>query len=399
MTTETVRRGAGEFVQSYPQKRSPQNSDRPLKIVMAGGGTGGHLFPGIAIASEFVRRNPASDVLFVSTGNPLERSVLAKAGFAIATLKVEGLKGRGLWRQLRALSRLPVSILQAARILVRDRPQLVIGLGSYSAGPTVLAARLMRIGIVLHEQNLLPGITNRWLGRFADRICVSFERTAKRFPPAKVLWTGNPVRADIAAQRRQPALASEGDGFTVLILGGSQGAHGINMAVVESLARLQRPEALRFIHQTGAADLEMVRHAYARYAVSAEVKPFFDDMAERYAAADLIVCRAGATTIAEITALGKAAIFVPFPHAADNHQVLNAAALADDGAAELILEENFSGAVLAERIEFLAEHTNELRRMGERVSAHGKPEAAEAIVDACYEVLRGRGVLLSSTVG
>ena len=176
---------------------SRSTAAQPLKIIMAGGGTGGHLFPGIAIAREFKKRRPNSEILFVSTGNPLERTVVAKAGFAMATITVEGLKGRGIWRQGRALFKLPKSMIQALKILRRIRPHLVVGLGSYSAGPTVLTAWLTRIGIVLHEQNLLPGITNRFLARFADRICVSFDQTADRFETSKVLWTGNPVRADI----------------------------------------------------------------------------------------------------------------------------------------------------------------------------------------------------------
>ncbi len=366
----------------------------PLKIIMAGGGTGGHLFPGIAIAREFRKRNPDSEILFVSTGNPLERTVVAKAGFAMATIAVEGLKGRGLWRQAQAFIKLPRSIIQAMRILNRTRPHLVVGLGSYSAGPTVLSAWLRKIGIVLHEQNLLPGITNRFLARFADRICVSFDQTAERFEAGKVLWTGNPVRPDLLS-----GLAEESDSkkplkaeFTILIIGGSQGAHSVNLAIIEALAHLKNGSQYRFIHQTGAADKDMVTDAYVKHGIPAVAEAFFDDMAECYAAADLIICRAGATTIAEITALGKAAIVVPFPHAADNHQVLNAETLVKNGAAEMILEDNLDGAVLAERIKHLSTHPEKLHTIGERVSTLGKPEAAGAIADACFAVMEEKGV-------
>lgn len=374
------------------------SSAQSLKIVMAGGGTGGHLFPGIAIAREFKRRNPDSEILFVSTGNPLERTVVAKAGFAMATISVEGLKGRGLWRQARAFIKLPRSMFQAMRILIDTRPDLVIGLGSYSAGPTVLSAWLRRIGIVLHEQNLLPGITNRFLARFADRICVSFVETAERFEPNKVLWTGNPVRSDILDRKQKDTglqEQSETDSkFTVLIVGGSQGAHSVNLAVIEALEHLTNGNRFEFIHQTGTADKAFVSDAYARHGVPAVAEAFFEDMASCYEAADLIICRAGATTIAEITALGKPAIFVPFPHAADNHQVLNANTLVKSGAAEMILEENLDGAVLAQRIKHLCEHPELLQAIGQKVSALGKPEAAGAIADACYRVLEARGLSL-----
>lgn len=370
----------------------------PLKIVMAGGGTGGHLFPGIAIAREFKKRNPASEILFVSTGNPLERTVVAKSGFAMATISVEGLKGRDLWRQIRAAIKLPRSMFQAVRILKRTRPHLVIGLGSYSAGPTVLSAWLRGIAIVLHEQNLLPGITNRFLARFADRICVSFDETAGQFEADKVLWTGNPVRPDILDRRQKETGAhglSEADSkFTVLIVGGSQGAHSVNLAVIEALEHLQDDNRFKFIHQTGTADKALVSAAYARHGVAASVEAFFEDMAACYESADLIICRAGATTIAEITALGKPAIFVPFPHAADNHQVLNANSLVKNGAAELILEENLDGAVLAKRIGYLCAHPEILQAIGQRVSTLGKPEAAGAIADACYQVMQARGIRL-----
>ena len=376
--------------------KTRERSRRPLKIVMAGGGTGGHLFPGIAIAREFKKRNAADEILFVSTGNPLERSVVARAGFPIATISVQGLKGRGLWRQLRTFLKLPRSMFQAMKVLGIARPQLVVGLGSYSAGPTVLGAWLKRIGIVLHEQNLLPGITNRFLARFADRICVSFDQTAGHFEADKVLWTGNPVRPDILAaapggKDTEPAPGRR-DKFTVLIVGGSQGAHSVNMAVVEALDHLADRNRFAFIHQTGAADKTMVELAYARCGVSAVVEAFFEDMAACYRAADLIVCRAGATTIAEVTTLGKAAIFVPFPHAADDHQVLNARTLVDSGAAEMILEQNLSGGNLAGRIDYLATHPEELQALGARVASYGRPDAAASIVDACYRVLETRGI-------
>ncbi len=288
-----------------------------LDVVIAGGGTGGHLFPGIAVAEEIRRGNPASRVLFVSRGNEFERSALSRAGFELASISAEGFKGRGVWNQLRALSRLPRGVLQSARVLRDFGPQLVMGLGSYSAAPVAAAAWLMRIPVVLCEQNTLPGITNRALARLAERVYTSFEHTEGRFDPRKVLWTGNPLRREIvaaAAERASwPPAGASPERFTVLVIGGSQGAHSLNTAVVAALDHLVDDGRLLFIHQTGAADEQMVREAYQRRGVAGRAQAFFDDMPAHYRQADLVVCRAGATTVAEITALGKAAVFVPFP--------------------------------------------------------------------------------------
>ena len=225
---------------------------RPLRVLIAGGGTGGHLFPGIAVAQELRRRDPGNRVRFVSRGNDFERAALARTGFELTAITVEGLKGRGLWNQLRTLVNLPRGVLQSAGVLRGFRPDLVIGLGSYAAGPVVLAAWTMRLPIALCEQNTLPGVTNRVLARFADRIFTSFERTAGGFDPAKVVWTGNPLRQEFRADGRTVGERRSGP-FTVLVLGGSQGAHRLNTAVAEALERMERLEGFAFIHQTGAA--------------------------------------------------------------------------------------------------------------------------------------------------
>jgi UDP-N-acetylglucosamine--N-acetylmuramyl-(pentapeptide) pyrophosphoryl-undecaprenol N-acetylglucosamine transferase len=270
-------------------------------------------------------------------------------------------------------------------------PDLAIGLGSYSAGPVVIGAWLRRIPSVIHEQNILPGITNRILARFADRIYISFENTQARLNPQKVYWTGNPVRPELLESIDRPDDApvhqTRQDRFTVLIIGGSQGAHRINQAIIAALGHLRKAERLHFVHQTGEVDEEAVNDAYREKKVSAEAQSFFDDMAERYRQADLIICRAGATTVAEITALGKAVIFIPFPHAADNHQMLNAADLANDGAAEIIVEKDLSGRLLGMKIEHYMDHPDALKNMAARARRYGKPEAAKNIVDDCYRLL------------
>jgi UDP-N-acetylglucosamine--N-acetylmuramyl-(pentapeptide) pyrophosphoryl-undecaprenol N-acetylglucosamine transferase len=336
-------------------------------------------------------RNSATRIIFVSTGNRLEKAVLSKAGFDLRSIQVAGIKGRGIWNQIKSVLKIPGATLAAVGLLKKFSPDLTVGLGSYSAGPVVIGAWLMRIPIAIHEQNILPGITNRILARFADRIYISFENTQSRLNPQKAHWTGNPVRQELLESVGRPkdgtAQANRQSRFTVLIIGGSQGAHRINMAMIEALEHLQNAERLHFVHQTGEADEAAVSNAYRENKVSAEAQSFFDDMAAQYRQADLIICRAGATTVAEITALGKAAIFIPFPYAADNHQMLNAADLAKDGAAEIIVEKELNSKLLSQKIEHYRDHPQALEDMAARARRYGKPEAAKNIVDDCYRLL------------
>jgi len=371
--------------------RSEQKSNRPLRVVIAGGGTGGHLFPGIAIAQEFETRNSATKIIFVSTGNPMEKSVLSKSGYELRCVTAAGIKGRGVWNQMVSVSKIPRGILEAMRIFKDYSPDLAVGLGSYSAGPVIIGAWLRRIPIVIHEQNILPGITNRILARFADRIYISFENTKSNLDSRKVQWTGNPVRNELfeypASQAAHKKENTSGETFTVLIIGGSQGAHTINMAVIEALEAFKNKAHLHFVHQTGAADERQVNEAYRRNNIRCTVQSFFDNMAELYSRADLLICRAGATTVAEISALGKAVIFIPFPHAADNHQVLNAALLSDQGAAEMISENDLSAEILSQKIAYYADHRHELDEMAAKAGQFGNPAAAKNIVDDCYRLV------------
>jgi UDP-N-acetylglucosamine--N-acetylmuramyl-(pentapeptide) pyrophosphoryl-undecaprenol N-acetylglucosamine transferase len=362
-----------------------------LRVVMAGGGTGGHLFPGIAIAQEFMARNSQNRIVFVSTGNQFEQRVLAKMDFTLERVTVEGIKGRGLWNQTKSICKLPKGIYQAIRILRRFKPDLIIGLGSYSAGPVVLAARLLGVKIVLHEQNILPGITNRMLARFADMIFVSFEDTKAQLVSTRSKFTGNPVRQAVVNGSRQSIRENRAEAgqkpFTILIIGGSQGAHRINLTMVEAINHLHRIDDLHIFHQTGAADEKMVQDAYGRHHVASTVQSFFDDMAPLYQSADLVICRAGATTVAEITAIGKAALFIPFPYAADDHQALNAASLTEKGAAEMILEKDLTAKILGEKIEYYAIHPEALGEMARKAGESGNPNAARDIVDQCYALV------------
>jgi len=358
---------------------------QPLRLAIAGGGTGGHLFPGIAIAREWLGRNPESSVLFIGTDRTFEKKILAESGFAHAAITAAGMKGLGLFKKIRALGCIPKGITQAAGILAWFRPHVVLGVGGYSSGPVALAAWLRRIPVVLHEQNLLPGITNRLLARVARRIYPSFEQTRLARGKTRSLLTGNPVRAEFlsGSGRKNPP----GKPFTVLVSGGSQGAHGINTAMCAALACLKNPAALFFIHQTGPADAQAVEEAYAQQGIQCEVRPFFFDMAARYHTADLVICRAGATTVAEITAMGKAVIFIPFPFAADNHQVLNARTLVEADAALMVEERDLDAALLARWIDHFCDHPQERARMAARAAAKGKPNAAGAIVDDIYTLL------------
>jgi len=366
----------------------------PLSIVITGGGTGGHLFPAISMAEAFRKKDPKTRILFISSGNEFEVKNLALAGFDLEKITVGGLKGKGPVNQIKTLMRIPLGTYQAARILKRFKPDLVVGVGGYSSGPVALAARLLGIDLALHEQNILPGITNRAVSVFARRVYVSFNETRLEgaggflpsINPEKVMVAGNPIRKQVL----EPSGDEETSDslFYVLILGGSQGAHKINVAIMEALPFFKEKKTLFFIHQTGALDAKEVETAYERQGAAHCVKPFFKDMGRLYRVADLIICRSGAGSVAEISATGNAAVFVPFPFAADDHQTLNAMTMKKKGAAEIVFEDDLTGRLIYERIS--AYRSNEKKRleMAEKARAMGNPNAAETIVEDCYQWVR-----------
>jgi UDP-N-acetylglucosamine--N-acetylmuramyl-(pentapeptide) pyrophosphoryl-undecaprenol N-acetylglucosamine transferase len=251
-------------------------------VVVAGGGTGGHLFPGIAVGGEFWRGNAQSRILFVGAGRPFEKKALALAGYPQRTIAIEGIKGRGQWARVRAAMKIPGALFRSAGILADVQADLVVGVGGYAAGPVALAAWLKGIPMVLCEQNTVPGITNRMLFPLAKRIYVSFEDTRGKIDPAKTRFTGNPVRQQILDASAIPT-KSRKNTFTILVVGGSQGAHAINLAVMDALPQIQQRLKIRLVHQTGAADKDQVQAAYRKAGIDAEVKAFFNDMASRYA--------------------------------------------------------------------------------------------------------------------
>jgi UDP-N-acetylglucosamine--N-acetylmuramyl-(pentapeptide) pyrophosphoryl-undecaprenol N-acetylglucosamine transferase len=350
-----------------------------MRVIFAGGGTGGHLFPGLAVAREFQRRDAKTEILFVGTEQGIEFRVLPKEGLRLETLPVKGMKGRGLRGLLDALYGVPLSMLRSLSIIREFRPDCVVGLGGYASGPFLLAAKLKRIRSAIMEQNLRPGFTNKFLARWVDRVFTAYAQSVNYFPGARVVETGNPVRWRTLPQIKRS------EKFSLLIFGGSAGARRINYAVIDALKLLSDLDsAMSVTHQTGPLDYAAIKQAYASLPIEAEVTPFIDRMDEAYARADLVLCRAGATTVAELTAFGKAAILVPYPYAIYDHQRGNAQALQERGAADMILDQELSGEILAERIRGYFSDRGRIEKMAAAARSMGRPHAAARIVDECY---------------
>src|SRR5262245_34788842 len=317
-----------------------------MKVIIAGGGTGGHLFPGVAVAREIQRRNASSRILFVGAEQGIESRIVPKEGFELRTLPVGGIKGLGITRQVRNLMGMASGVLKARTLLQEFKPDVVIGVGGYASFPMLCAATLRGSPRVVMEQNAIPGLANRVLGKWVDFAAVTDARTQSFFGKRAVV-TGNPVRPEFKSIPIKVHAAP----YTILVFGGSQGAQSINRAVIEALDSLvDWEDRIRFVHQTGERQLKDVQDAYAGKGFQADVRSFFNNFHEQYAKADLIVARSGATTVAEIKAAGRAAILVPFPFAADDHQTKNARAMVDEKAAVFISNADLSGKRLADEI-------------------------------------------------
>ncbi|MEK6410021.1 MAG: undecaprenyldiphospho-muramoylpentapeptide beta-N-acetylglucosaminyltransferase [Acidobacteriota bacterium] len=349
-----------------------------MRVIIAAGGTGGHIFPGVAIAREFKERDKSTAILFVGTARGLESKIVPREGFDLELMTVGALKGVSIFERIKSLAGLPASFVAARRILKRFKPDVVIGVGGYSSGPTLLMAALSRIPTMVVEPNAMPGFTNRVLARLVDAAALSFADAQKYFGDRGVV-TGNPVRVDFARLAKK----ARGEKLNVLIFGGSQGARAINKAMIAALPLLApRRDRLAITHQTGEPDFEIVRRAYSEAGFdSAAVKPFIHDMADQFARADLLVCRSGATTAAEVAAAGKAAIFVPFPFATDDHQRKNAEAFERAGAGRMILQKDLTPARLAEELNRLIDQPDEIDRMEETSRALGRADSTERAVD------------------
>jgi UDP-N-acetylglucosamine--N-acetylmuramyl-(pentapeptide) pyrophosphoryl-undecaprenol N-acetylglucosamine transferase len=364
----------------------------PLRVVIAGGGTGGHLYPGIAVARELQSRVAEAVVSFAGTARGIEARVVPREGFPLDLIRSGGVKGKSLFDSIRGALLVPIGLIDGWRIVSSRRPSLVVGVGGYSSGPVVLVAALRGVPTMLLEQNAVPGLTNRWLSWVVKAAAVTFDST-QAFFGSKAFVSGNPVRPEFfatAGPQQESASDAQTSLTRVLIFGGSQGAHAINVAMVAAAPQLAAAgSALRLVHQTGERDVEMVRTAYRDAGIQAEVEPFLFDMGRRLRQADVIVCRAGATTLAEITAAGKAAILIPLPGATDDHQRKNAEALADAGAAELLLQRDVTGPLLAERVMALARDGARRTRIADAARSLARPDAARVIVDRALQ-LAGR---------
>lgn len=353
------------------------------RVVIAGGGTGGHLYPGVAVARELLKREADAVVTFAGTARGLEARLIPQEGFELDVIRSAGLKGRSIVTALRALAIVPVSLADAWALLSRRRPNVVVGVGGYSSGPVVLMAALRGIPTMLLEQNAMPGLTNRLLARVVRAAALTYDDGGKYFG-RRGFVTGNPVRPEFFDS---PTDSPIPDRPKVLILGGSQGAHAINMAMVAAAAELgRRHPGIEILHQTGTRDLDTVRQEYARAGVNARAESFIAGVAGEMRAADLLVCRAGATTLAELAALGRTAVLVPFPKATDDHQKKNAQVLVDGGAAAMLEERDLTAARLVETVSELLSNSERRIEMAGRMKAFARPDAAARIVDRLKEL-------------
>jgi UDP-N-acetylglucosamine--N-acetylmuramyl-(pentapeptide) pyrophosphoryl-undecaprenol N-acetylglucosamine transferase len=344
--------------------------------LIAAGGTGGHIFPGIAVAQELMRRDPTRRIVFIGTARGLEGRLVPRAGYELALLPIRPLVGLGWLRTLRGLLALPMGMLRALALVLRLRPDAVLGIGGYAGGPVVLIAALLGIRTVILEPNAAPGFTNRLLGPFVRHAACAYEEACRTFGRKGVL-TGNPVRSELA---HIPGKAHAAP-FTLLVFGGSQGSRALNQALTRALPLLPGADRLRIVHQTGVSMHSEVAAASVAAGRGDEILPFLDDMDRRYAEADLVLARSGATTCAELAAAGKAAILVPFAHAAGDHQRVNARAFADAGAALVIEEQQLSGAVLANAVCGLIDDPLRIASMERAARALARPDATTRVAE------------------
>ncbi len=364
-----------------------QKNRNPIKLLLTGGGTGGHLFPAIASAQKLVDLVPGSEVLFVGTKRKMDKTSLENYSFETKSIHCYGLKGKSIPELIKALLVLPISCLEAALIILRFRPDVVLGVGGYVTGPVVFMARMLGKKTMIHEQNSIPGLANRKLGRLVEKVCLSLPDSGSLFPKDKTSFTGNPVRKEIVLQAEKHK--DESEDFVIAILGGSQGAHAVNMLVVDALCsnEMRVNKSLKVIHQTGAKDSEVVKEKYDEADIRAKVAPFFTDMAEIYEQADLVISRAGATTLSELAVMGKPAILFPYPTAADNHQEKNAEYYVQGGGAIMLNEKKNTANELCDTILDLMGNQRRLQEIGKSMKKLGFPKAAENIVEVCMSLL------------
>lgn len=349
---------------------------KEMKVLIAAGGTGGHIYPGIAVAKEILRRDEKSEVLFVGTARGLETKIVPDNGFQLTLIHSAGLKNVGFVGKLKGLMILPQSFLEARTIIKDFKPDAVVGAGGYVSGPVLLMASLMRVPTLVMDSNALPGFTNRRLAPFVTKAALTFDE-ALPFFGKKGIVTGNPVRREFF----EIAPKTRTEKFHILIFGGSQGARAINNAMADALDKLPK-EKMQVTHQTGESDFEKIKELYVRAGwEKADVRPYISDMVTEFAKADLVICRAGATTCAELSAAGKAGLMIPLPTAADDHQRKNAEALEKAGAAKMILQRDLNGESLANEVLSLVNAPEKIGAMEQSAKALAREDAAEVTVD------------------
>jgi UDP-N-acetylglucosamine--N-acetylmuramyl-(pentapeptide) pyrophosphoryl-undecaprenol N-acetylglucosamine transferase len=388
-------RAVAALAEALQQRRSraqagARGTSVAMRLLIAGGGTGGHLFTGVAIAEELRARAPDAQIRFVGTRRGIEARVLPGLGWELSLIEVSGLKTVGALGALRGLVRLPRALLQARRVVREHAPDAVIGVGGYASGPAVLMARLAGIPTAIVEQNSIPGLANKILGRLVRTVFIAFDGTRQFFKPTKTLITGNPIRRDLV-QKLLAADAPAPDGRVhVLVSGGSLGAVAVNDLAAEALIALGKSIPLAIVHQTGDKGLDATRSRYAAAGVDADCRAFITDMAAAYQRADLVIGRAGATTVAELAIAGVPAVFIPFPFAADNHQELNAREMVEAGAALMFKQSELTAEKLADALRPLVTDAARRAEMGAKMRARARPGAAAAVVDWCEAQLAAR---------
>lgn len=354
-----------------------------MRLLLSGGGTGGHLFPAIAVAEECLKCSDKKDLLFVGTKAGLEAKLIPEQGWPIRYVSSGGIKGRGPFGAIAGLFKAFLGLLQSIRIIADFRPGVILGMGGYASAPAIVAGRLLGISSAIHEQNAMPGLTNRVLGHFVNRVFLTYPESGRFFSTAKTIVTGNPVRKEFFEGSLKAK--EKNSKFTIFVFGGSRGAHRINEIVSEAMTGPLNSDKIKLIHQTGQKDLEHVTTQYKEAGIDAEVQPFINDMPGAYIKSDLVICRAGATTIAELMAMGKPSMLIPYPYAADDHQAKNAQALVDAGAAEMILESDLNKGLLAERIKSLMADKKRVSQMGKMAAELSRKDTTRII---CEELQR-----------
>jgi len=361
-----------------------------MRVLMAGGGTGGHLYPAIAVAQELAAKNGKIEIRFAGSRHKAEREIVERYGFKMVSISASGMPRRFSLRFVGFLFRSVVSFFEVTLLLLRWRPDVILGTGGYVSGPVVLAGWLFRIPCVLQEQNTVPGLTNRLLANIAREVHLTFAESRKYFRRKDNLrLTGNPIRKEIVKGDRESALRKFGlslERKTILVLGGTHGAHSLNLAAIGALNKLSHRKDLQFVLQTGSQDYEWVRHSMAPYGDRVYATDYFVSIADAYCCCDLVVCRAGAMTVSEVAACGLPAVFVPYPHAVYDHQAQNARNLVEAGAAEMILDRELNADILASTIARLTSDETRLRRMSINSRSLARLDTAEKITKSLMEL-------------